>query len=323
MSLVEVDGVALAVLDLRRLAVLAGEEGVVVALHAVLPLTVGVDEAEQVGGGGLPGHRRRLIDGLVLLGEDETGDLRGVQRDQLVLDPLADVVGEEGVLVGLGEHLDDLALADPEHRRDLRRIGVEVGHRDQRGVDVNGVGGHRADHDLAVAVQDLAPVGGENKAHVVLLGSGGGERGVLTDLDLEEVTEKEDGEGREAEHQPDGATPHMGPLPDEPPAGRRRRASGSVERGPVIPRRRLTRRRRGCGDGDPPGGCRRGLSGEPVTPGPIAVQRSVTGTRAAAGAAPHAGPPKTPRRAEPNSPRTELPDWVDGAASSLAGGVDT
>ena len=321
LGLVEVDGDALAVPDLRGLTVLAGEEGVVVALHPVLPLAAGVDEAEQVGGGRLPGHRRRLVHGLVLLGEDETGDRRRVQGDELILDGLAHVVGEEGVFVGLGEHLDDLALAVPEHRGDLGRVLVELIRRDHGGVDVHGVGGHGADQDLAVAVQDLAPVSGEDKAQVVLLGGGGGERGVLADLDLEEVAEQEDGEGREAEHQPDGATPHVGSLPHEPPARRRRRGgSWPAEGGPVLARGGGARRRRGGGDRRPAGGAGR----QPVAYRPVAVEGRATGTGAAAGATPHTGPPKTPRRAEPSSPSTELPDWVDGAAaSSVAGGVAT
>src|ERR1019366_224165 len=162
----------------------------------------------------------------------------------------------------------------------------------------------------AVAVQDLAPVSGEDKAQVVLLGGGGGQRGVLADLDLKEVAEQEGGEGREAEHQPDGATPHVGPLPHEPPARRRRRGvSWPAEGGPVVARGGGARRRRGGGD-------RRPRLGQPVACRPVAVEGRVTGTRAAAGATPHAGPPKTPRRAEPNSPSTELPARVDGAAAS-------
>ena len=68
---------------------------------------------------------------------------------------------------------------------------------------------------------------------------------------------------------------------------------------------------------------RRQRLGQPVASGPVAVEGSFIDAVAAAAAAPHAGPPKTPRRAEPNSPSTELPDWVDGAASSVAGGVAT
>ena len=122
----------------------------------------------------------------------------------------------------------------------------------------------------------------------------------LADLDLKEVAEHGDGERGEARHQPEGATPHVRALADEPTAGRPRRGRrGAVEGGAVAA----------------DAGGARGLF-------PLAAAHGGVGVRPG-GATPHPGPPKTPERVEPSSPSVDSPLCSGGAASSVAGALTT